>query len=70
MSLQLGVNACEFEGVLGIDEVLFSLDPLLVTLLGFVLLPDSVGRGVIVLFTGEPGFYLLKGCVLDAANYE
>jgi hypothetical protein len=70
MSLRLGVNACEFEGVVGFDVILFSVDPLLVMLLEFVLLRDGVGGGVIVLFTGEPVFKLLKGCVLDAANYE
>ncbi|MFY9869697.1 MAG: hypothetical protein WAK17_08265 [Candidatus Nitrosopolaris sp.] len=57
--------ACEFEGVLGFDVVLFSVGPLLVMLFGVVLLADGGEGGVIVLFTGELVFELLKGGVLD-----
>jgi hypothetical protein len=60
-----GVIACEFEGVLGFDVVLFSVGPLLVMLFGVVLLADGGEGGVIVLFTGELVFELLKGGVLD-----
>ena len=49
--------------MLGFDVVLFSVGPLLVMLFGVVLLAD--GGGVIVLFTGELVFELLKGGVLD-----
>ena len=56
-------TSCGFEDVLGFDVVLFSVGPLLVMLFGVVLLAD--GGGVIVLFTGELVFELLKGGVLD-----
>jgi hypothetical protein len=45
--------------------VLFSVVPLLVVLFGVVLLSDGGGGGVIVLFTGELVFELLKGGILD-----
>jgi hypothetical protein len=45
--------------------VLFSVVPLLVVLFGVVLLADGGGGAVIVLFTGELVFELLKGGMLD-----
>ena len=63
--LKGGVLDCEFEGVFGFDVVLFPVGPLLVMLFGVVLLADGGGGGVIVLFTGELVFELLKGGVLD-----
>ena len=45
--------------------VLFSVGPLLVMLFEVVLLADGGEGGVIVLFTGELMFELLKGGVLD-----
>ena len=45
--------------------VLFSVGPLLVMLFEVVLLADCGEGGVIVLFTGELMFELLKGGVLD-----